>query len=599
VTRTRTLDFIVIGSGRSGTTSLWKHLDSHPEISTPPDKEQAFFSVDRNYERGIEWYMRRILGSAPEGAKRGTVTPAYMAGSEDVIRTIASRIKESAPDARLIALLRDPIDRAVAIYRSWSRNPSGKKLATFEEMVLPSLTGESRVERDIITGGEYGRILSIYLEFFPREQIFVAFTADLDQRPETLLKQLFEFIGVDPSHTPSDLATRYRQGGMNFRVPGEAVDELIEYMRAEVWPAVEDPGRQRERGFNWWLRYIWNIEPDDQGKEIDPHTRELMRARFVPDIEVLREQIGVEPPWAEAYLKGAADAADRPTPVAKPDNGRPAAAPAQANAAAEARPRARRWTLPTFLIIGAQKSGTRWLRRNLGKHPEIFTADRECTYFSDDPNFERGLRWYRKQFRGWDGEEIVGEATPGYMMWKPESQSPSLEDMVGRIDEQLPGVKLMAILRNPVDRLYSAFIDHILHGRLAPDDDLLEVARRPPTDPGLQLVMGGMYGKSLKPFVERFGDRLQVLLQDDATRDPEGLYRGALEHVGADPGFVPPGLTRVVHSNKPPPDSPYTQEDGQRRPLTAEEREELFAYFTDDVAELESLIDRDLSVWRP
>jgi hypothetical protein len=596
-TSTRTLDFIVIGSGRSGTTSLWKHLDSHPEIRTPPDKEQAFFSVDRNYERGIDTYIRKILGSAPEEAKRGTVTPAYMAGTEDQIRTVASRIKESAPDARLIALLRDPIDRAVAIYRSWARNPSGKKLDSFDEMVVPSLTGGK--PRDIITGGEYGRILSIYLEFFPRDQIFVGFTSHLDERPQELLKQMFEFIGVDPEHTPPDLETRYRQGGMNFRVPGESVDALIEYMRAEVWPAVDDPGRHRERGFNWWLRYIWNIEPDDQGKEIDPQTRELLRARFVSDIEVLREQIGVDPPWAEAYLNGATGAtgaADQPTAAAHPENGQPPGASAPTKA--PAKPAAKRGALPTFLIIGAQKSGTRWLRKNLGRHPEIFTANREGTYFSSDPNFERGLRWYRRQFAGWDGEEIVGEATPGYMMWK--RVSPTVEEMAGRIDEQLPDVKLIAIVRNPVDRAYSAFVHHLLHDRIPHDADLLEfIAKEPPKEAGIRLVMGGMYGESLRPYVERFGDRLQVLLHDDLTEDPEGLYRSALAHVGADPDFVAPNLTKVIHSYNPPPDSPYAQEDGQRRPLTAEEREELFAYFAEDVAELESLIDRDLSLWRP
>jgi hypothetical protein len=605
VTRTKTLDFIVIGSGRSGTTSLWKHLDSHPEIHTPPDKEQAFFSIDRNYARGLEWYMRKILGSADSEAKCGTVTPAYMAGSEEAIRMVASRIKESAPDARLIALLRDPIDRAVAIYRSWARNPAGKKVPTFEETVLPTLRLEA--QRDIITGAEYGRILNIYLEFFPREQIMVAFTADLQTRPEELMAELFEFIGVDPSHVPPDLTTRYREGGMKMRVPGEAVDSLIEHMKTEVWPHIEDPGREKERGFNWWLRYIWNIEPDDEGKEVEESTRELLKARFAPDIEVLREDIGVEPPWAEAYGAGSRQVAKQAAAPPPSENGRPDAAVAETEAAAvpgpddespaETRP-ARRGTLPTFLIIGAQKSGTRWLRRNLGEHPEIFTADRECAYFSDDPRFGRGLKWYRKQFRGWDGEEIVGEATPGYMMWKP--RSPSVEEMATRMDEQLEGVKLIAILRNPVDRLYSAFIHHMLHDRVAHDADLLEVvAAKPPKESGLRLVMGSMYGESLRPFAERFGDRLQILLQEDAKEDAEALYRTALEHIGADPDFVSPDLNKVVHSYKPPPDSPYAQEDGRRRPLTAEEREELFGYFTDDVAELEGLIGRDLSLWRP
>src|SRR6187399_277260 len=75
--------------------------------------------------------------------------------------------------------------------------------------------------------------------------------------------------------------------------------------------------------------------------------------------------------------------------------------------------------LPTFLIIGAQKSATRWLRLNLGLHPDVFAASREIEFFNNGDRFaEMGTDWYREQFTGWAGEAIVGEATPGYMFWR-------------------------------------------------------------------------------------------------------------------------------------------------------------------------------------
>ena len=75
--------------------------------------------------------------------------------------------------------------------------------------------------------------------------------------------------------------------------------------------------------------------------------------------------------------------------------------------------------LPTFLIIGAQKSATRWLRLNLGLHPDIFSAGREIEFFNSAKHFEQeGTTWYRQQFDGWEGEPSVGEATPGYMFWR-------------------------------------------------------------------------------------------------------------------------------------------------------------------------------------
>jgi hypothetical protein len=75
--------------------------------------------------------------------------------------------------------------------------------------------------------------------------------------------------------------------------------------------------------------------------------------------------------------------------------------------------------LPAFIIIGAQKSGTRWLRINLGKHPEVYAAPTETQFFHSPARVEMlGLDWYRAQFSGWAGESILGEATPGYMMWR-------------------------------------------------------------------------------------------------------------------------------------------------------------------------------------
>jgi hypothetical protein len=249
--------------------------------------------------------------------------------------------------------------------------------------------------------------------------------------------------------------------------------------------------------------------------------------------------------------------------------------------------------LPNFLIIGAQKSATRWLRMHLGQHPEIFTADKELRFFNDD-SFERGLDSYRKGFEGWDGEPVIGEATPSYMMWRelPERSA-------ARIEESLPDVRLMALLRNPVDRTYSAFVHHVREGRIPADMDLLERLRDvPPEEDDLGLVAGGWYAASLAPYFERFGDRLRTFLHDAVAERPEEVYARALEHVGASPGFSPPGLRRVRHSGRLPEASPHAGEEGRRRDLSAEERAEVFGYFREDVDRLEEMLGRDLSAWR-
>jgi len=246
--------------------------------------------------------------------------------------------------------------------------------------------------------------------------------------------------------------------------------------------------------------------------------------------------------------------------------------------------------LPTFLIIGAQKSATRWLRLNLGLHPAVFTASRELEFFNNGDRYrELGTDWYRAQFEGWSGEPIVGEATPGYLFWRHRPVMVS-----ERIDETLPGVKLLATLRNPIDRARSAMLHHMRRHRIPRETRLIDVVReqRPAESDWFCLVSGGWYAASLRPFLDRFGDQLLVLLHDDVAADPERPYRAAVRHVGADPEFVPRNLSRVVFSNQ-------QGRAGRRAPIAPEDRAELWEYFRDDVARLEAMLGIDLSSWAP
>jgi hypothetical protein len=247
--------------------------------------------------------------------------------------------------------------------------------------------------------------------------------------------------------------------------------------------------------------------------------------------------------------------------------------------------------LPTFLIIGAQKSATRWLRLNLGLHPAVFTSAREIEFFNNGTRYrEEGTDWYRAQFEGWAGEAIVGEATPGYMFWRHRPAVVS-----ERIEETLPDVRLIATLRNPIDRAQSAMVHHMEYGALPPDSVLIELVKESePERDRLGIISGGWYAASLEPYMERFGDRLLVVLHDDVDDDARGVYDSALRHLGTTTDFVPPDFDRVRFSHQ----QQASTEPG-RRPLTLAERRELWEYFAADVARLEQLLGRDLSLWDP
>jgi hypothetical protein len=255
----------------------------------------------------------------------------------------------------------------------------------------------------------------------------------------------------------------------------------------------------------------------------------------------------------------------------------------------DARPR------PNFVIIGAQKSATRWLRLNLGHHPEVHTTPAEVGFFNGKDRYRQGEEWYAAQFPDWAGEPLVGEATPGYMMHRHDPVK-----VARRMERFNPDLRLMAVLRNPIDRTYSAFVHHMKKGRIAPDADLLEYVRsvRPQEDP-LGLVAGGWYFTSLKPFRRRFRDKLLVLFHDDVKSDPLGVYRTALDHIGASPGFVPPELEAVRYGNMPPAASGLREGSGGYKPLDYRQRAELYGYFREEIKRLAYIMKRDLSSWTP
>jgi hypothetical protein len=248
--------------------------------------------------------------------------------------------------------------------------------------------------------------------------------------------------------------------------------------------------------------------------------------------------------------------------------------------------------LPTFLIIGAQKCATRWLRFNLGLHPDVYAAPTELGFFNNGHRIRNlEIVGYREQFEGWAGEPIVGEATPGYMFWKHHPDRCSQ-----RMRKVVPKARLIAILRNPIDRAQSAMRHHIASGALPANSNLVKLAKR--TRPGrdrLGLVSGGWYAASLEPYLEAFGDQLLVVFQEDIDKDAEAFYRRAADHIGATRAFVPPDLEEVRFS--------YAQRPGvggeQVAALTVKQRHKLYKYFAADIAKLEKMLGRDLSTWKP
>ncbi len=190
--------------------------------------------------------------------------------------------------------------------------------------------------------------------------------------------------------------------------------------------------------------------------------------------------------------------------------------------------------LPSFVIIGAMKSGTTSLGAYLTAHPDAFCA-LEPHFF--DSNFEQGLDWYRNWFLKAADARAVGEKSPSYM-YHPHA--------VERLVSTLPGARLVAILRHPVERAYSHYWHErrLGHEKLSFADAIrAEPDRLRASPPGLSryaYVDRGLYLEQLErvtALVPR--DRLLVLLFDDLERAPADTFGALCAFLGIEGSHLP------------------------------------------------------------
>jgi hypothetical protein len=184
------------------------------------------------------------------------------------------------------------------------------------------------------------------------------------------------------------------------------------------------------------------------------------------------------------------------------------------------------------VIIGAQKAGTTWLRRQLQVHSRIFMPKEELHFFDDPQRYEEGIAAYARHFKEALDGYVVGEKTPDYLYLGERTDIP---DGVGRMHRFLPHAKLIAIFRDPVTRAESA-VNHLIHqygiSPVCSVDDLL-LGRKRERLPWPVVEMG-IYGRQLEPFLDLFGpSAIQTLFyEDDVIGDPQGTVNQVLDFLG-------------------------------------------------------------------
>jgi hypothetical protein len=211
-------NLIVIGAMKGGTSSLHSYLDLHPEISMSRPKELDFFVLEKNWPRGIEWYESHFTeGTKICGESSPSYTKCHFFGG------VPERMHSVVPQAKLIYVLRDPVERIVSHYVH-------NIAARWDDRSFPDALKENT---DYISCSRYYMQLEQYLDYFPRSHILTIASEDLYRHRRQTLQKVFQFLGVDDAfscdgfsdvlHKSSAKRRRTKVGQLVAEMPGRKI----------------------------------------------------------------------------------------------------------------------------------------------------------------------------------------------------------------------------------------------------------------------------------------------------------------------------------------------------------------------------------------
>jgi hypothetical protein len=200
-------NLIIIGSQKCGTTSLHTYLNMHSEVAMSDIKELNFFSYPTTWQRGVNWYESQFDGVEKI---RGEASPSYTMYPNFV--DVPKRMQSVIPDAKLIYIVRDPIDRIVSHYlHQWYRN---KVDGSFGDM-FSDLTNKKI--QHLINTSRYHLQLNQYLEYYDLSQILVLSLEDLKASPGETLGKVFRFLEIDDKVVPIECSKPLNVTQSKFR----------------------------------------------------------------------------------------------------------------------------------------------------------------------------------------------------------------------------------------------------------------------------------------------------------------------------------------------------------------------------------------------
>ncbi len=278
--------FLLIGAMKAGTSSLHRYLNHHPQVFMSTPKELNFFTAERNWMRGRRWYEQHF--DAAQGALAvGESSPSY--ALHPVFAGVPQRVATLLPDARLVYVVRHPVERIRSQYLAtyylnrpgpgWEHDPIQRERRPIEEALFAN-------PHYYIDSSRYAYQIEQYLEHFTREQLLVVTTEQLRSHRAQTLRRVYEFVGVDPDWQDPSLDTEFNQtAGKRVRRPlARAASRVPGYGGlARLMPeALKQPLRHR----------VANRRVDVDRSAISQDLRSRLEALLRDDVERLRRYAG-------------------------------------------------------------------------------------------------------------------------------------------------------------------------------------------------------------------------------------------------------------------------------------------------------------------
>ena len=263
-------NLVVIGAQKCGTSGLHYQLGLHPEIWMSKPKELNFFIEERSWNRGEDWYRAYFDARA---RVRGESSPNYTAYPQHL--GVPERMHSVIPDAKLIYVVRDPLERIAAhwVHNYAKRREKGDLRATL-----------THANTSYVVRSQYHMQLQQFLAHYPLAQTLVIEQEELRTAPQATLRRVFEFVGVDPGFSHPHVGKQRHETSRKTRASRLAVRlERLSRTRGgrvlpkNVWLAVDEKLARRRP-----------IERPDVRLALGPDVLQVLRE----DAERLRELTG-------------------------------------------------------------------------------------------------------------------------------------------------------------------------------------------------------------------------------------------------------------------------------------------------------------------